>query len=442
MENTKSPAMLNKHLTYYSLVISIFLSLAGCQKESPSIPPLVRTGQVTKVDNFSVKVFGEVTTDGNAKVTERGIVFGSSPNLTSSNSKVTAGTGIGPFEVTLPNLSPGTKYYFNAYAVNKAGASFGSEAAFEVAAILPQVTGTAITSVGMNTATAGGEILSDGGSPILIRGICYSTSPEPTTSSNVKTSGSGLGSFSVSLTGLNDLTTYYVRAFATSNVGTAYGQQFTFTTTGLYTPGAGVKDADGNQYQTIIINGQEWMKKNLGTHKYRNGDPIDYALDAAVWRDKTTGAYVEVGYNSSHGPSNDYGALYNWYAVADPRGLCPSGYHVASDEDWTKLTDFLGGINNDPGAASNLKATGTDYWQSPNLGATNKSGFTAIPGGMRDFTFGTYYWIDQNGFWWTSTETYANSPDARNRVLYSNFNVGDRSTSHKSNGLSVRCLKD
>ena len=435
---------------FRSLIMSVIASsilLQNCQQapakeELPKIPPVVLTGQVRHIDDYSVAITAEVTTDGNAQVSERGIVYGTAPNLTAANDKVTGGTGTGPFEVTLANLSPGTSYYFKAYAINSAGTAYGTESTFSMSALLPQVTTANITAIGMNAASSGGEVTSDGGSPVILRGVCWSKNPSPTINDVKSSDGPGKGAFVSSLTGLTDLTTYYVRAYAINSVGTGYGPQVTFTTTGLYAPGGGATDIDGNQYQTIIINGQEWMKKNLGVHRYRNGDAIENALDPAAWRNNTTGAYIEVGYNSSHGPVNDYGALYNWFAVSDPRGLCPTGFHVPSDADWTKLTDFLGGIDNPSGAANKLKATGTSYWVAPNERATNQSGFTALPGGFRDNTFGNYYHVDVNGFWWSSTEDPSSPNDAWDRRLYSNFDVGDRGRINKATGLSVRCVKN
>lgn len=238
------------------------------------------------------------------------------------------------------------------------------------------------------------------------------------------------------------MTTYYVRAYASNSIGAAYGDQVSFTTLGLYKQGGGVTDVEGKQYPTIIINGQEWMKKNLAVKKYRNGDAMEEAIPADSWKNRVTGAYVDVGFNSKLGPNNEYGLLYNWYAVSDSRGLCPTGFHVSTDGDWTKLTDFLGGLDNTSGAAIALKATGTDYWPAPNSFSTNQSGFTGIPGGFRDNTFGNYYYVDNHAYWWTSSDEQSIPNDAFNRTLYSNLSVGDRSRTNKSVGMSVRCVKD
>jgi uncharacterized protein (TIGR02145 family) len=200
---------------------------------------------------------------------------------------------------------------------------------------------------------------------------------------------------------------------------------------------------DGRTYDLVEIGGQCWFADNLATDQYRNGDPIPTGLDNTTWQNTTAGAYAI--YNND--PANDvtYGKLYNWYTTVDTRGLCPTGWHVPSDCEWMYLESSLGmsvadqetegyrGTNED-GA---LKAT--TNWNSPNTGATNSSGFTALPGGYRD-DVGTYDIIGYAGFWWSSTEY--DSFDAWYRELnYGNSDVG-RTNYVKQNGFSVRCVRD
>ena len=288
-------------------------------------------------------------------------------------------------------------------------------------------------------ATTGGNITNDGGTLITQRGVVWSTTPSPTTANNSTTNGSGTGSFTSNLTSLTASTTYYVRAYATNSAGTAYGNEVSFTTTagggGIVTnPGAGV-NFNGYTYTSIVLgNGQEWMAENLRTTTYANGDPIPNVTDDTQWLNLTTGAWVH--YNNDSQYENPYGKLYNWYTVADTRNVCPTGWHVPSDAEWTVLTDYLGG---ESVAGGKMKSTGTQYWQSPNTDATNESGFSGLPGGNRNYgaTFDT---IGTRGFWWSSTEDGAYVAWYR----YLDYGLGTAGRFNYSDGLgfSVRCLRD
>lgn len=191
-----------------------------------------------------------------------------------------------------------------------------------------------------------------------------------------------------------------------------------------------VTDIDGNIYETVAICNKNWTTTNLNVSKYRNGDIIPQVTDASQWAALTTGAWCYYGNISLI----SYGKLYNWYAVIDPRGLAPVGYHIPSDAEWTSLTTCLG---SEAGGA--LKDTGTIDWTSPNTGATNSSGFTGLPGGGRIFG-GSFFYFGNGGDWWSTSEfntTYAWG----SHMDYSNV-VLDRVSNFKTFGFSVRCIKD
>jgi uncharacterized protein (TIGR02145 family) len=140
-------------------------------------------------------------------------------------------------------------------------------------------------------------------------------------------------------------------------------------------------DQEGNVYKTIVIGTQEWMAENLNASIYRNGDAIATGLSDADWENTINtqqGAWAY--YNNDASYACPYGKLYNWYACVDARQLCPVGWHVPTDAEWTVLTDYLGG---ESVAGGKMKTTGTSLWNSPNQGATNSSGFSAVPGGNR-----------------------------------------------------------
>ena len=201
-----------------------------------------------------------------------------------------------------------------------------------------------------------------------------------------------------------------------------------------------IKDGDGNTYTSVQIGTQVWMAENLNTTKYNDGTPIPNITAAATWAAATTGAYCD--YLNTPANSTTYGRLYNWYAVDNNaattvasnggKNVCPTGWHVPSDAEWKKLTDYLGGS---AVTADKLKETGTTHWITPNTGATNETGFTALPGGFRDYLGGSYGGIGLNCTWWSSTEAYPTIAFFRQVNMYS-------FTTNKRDGHSVRCIRD
>jgi uncharacterized protein (TIGR02145 family) len=274
--------------------------------------------------------------------------------------------------------------------------------------------------------SGGGNISSDGGATVSARGLVYSTSTNPTLSNTVLTISSGTGSFLGTLTGLSPITTYYIRAYATNSAGTAYGNETSFTTLPTVT------DIDGNIYKTIQIGDQVWMSENLKTSRYRNGGLIPYVTDNTAWGN-LTGAWSY--YNNADSNNEIYGKLYNWYTTLGDT-LCPTGWGVPTDAEWTTLTTDLGG---ESVAGDKMKSVGTAYWNSPNTGATNESGFSALPGGYRN-SDGSFASIRNFAFFWSATESV--NGFAWFRHLTSNDGFVYRYNLNKSFGASVRCLRD
>lgn len=210
-----------------------------------------------------------------------------------------------------------------------------------------------------------------------------------------------------------------------------------------------VTDIDGNVYQTVKIGEQWWMAENLKVTRYRNSDSIPNVTGDSDWSDLTTGAWANpyLRYN------NTYGKLYNWYAVSDERGICPPGWHVPSDEDWMQLEMHLGMTEQEAGRISwprgtdeggKLKSTRTEpeqhpRWFSPNTGATNESGFSGLPGGLRGWD-GDFYAIGSRGYWWSSTEVDLTTAFLR-LLVYDSSNIF-KNYYDKRLGFSVRCVSD
>jgi len=199
-----------------------------------------------------------------------------------------------------------------------------------------------------------------------------------------------------------------------------------------------VSDIDGNVYNTVQIGTQCWTQSNLKVSRYRNGDNIPTGLNNSAWENTTSGAYAI--YNNDPANNGLYGKLYNWYAVSDSRGICPTGWHVPSDAEWTTLTTFLGG---ESVAGGPMRSTATQPtpggWTAPNTGATNSSGFTGLPGGYRA-PGGGFGVLGSLGSWWSSS--VAGSGSAWYRDLYfANANAFRDYDFHRI-GCSVRCARD
>jgi uncharacterized protein (TIGR02145 family) len=216
----------------------------------------------------------------------------------------------------------------------------------------------------------------------------------------------------------------------------------------IYISDSTVTDIDGNVYNCVTIGTQFWMAANLKTTKYNDGTSIPIITDNVTWAGLTSPAYC--WYNNDPTTYKDvYGALYNWYAIDvasnSGKNVCPTGWHVPSDNEWHTLALYLdvNAVLSDPEsliAGGKLKETGTTHWLSPNTEATNESGFTALPGGFR-YT-GAFDLIGLNGYWWSSLEFDARTAQSRglnsNSSYFSRFPYG----SDKQDGFSIRCLKD
>ena len=205
-------------------------------------------------------------------------------------------------------------------------------------------------------------------------------------------------------------------------------------------------DYDGNVYQVVKIGSQCWMMENLKVTHYRNGDPIPNVTDDSEWEALSTGAYCE--YDNDPANVATYGRLYNWYAVDDNRNIAPEGWHVPTDEEWKQLEMYLGmsQVEADGGGwrgtdeGGKLKEAGYDHWYDPNEGATNESGFTALPGGVR-FNNGPFSSMGQSANFWSST-LYSNDRAWRRLLDMGSSQVHRNAGYQKHYGISIRCVKD
>ena len=328
----------------------------------------------------------------------------------------------------------------------------------------PTVTTTIVSNIAPTSATCGGNIISNGGASITERGVCWSTRHYPTIYDAHKSVGNGSGSFNSSITQLASNITYYVRAYATNQYGTVYGNEVSFTTTvnpnGDEHSCSGtpiVTDVDGNVYNTVQIGGQCWLRENLRTTKYSDGTSLTY----------NSGNNTSYSTGYWHYPNGDsqnkqsYGLLYNWKAVmhdesssnATPsgvQGICPNGWHLPSDAEWSQLVDYVSsqseyGCGNDNTFIGKALAASTGWLnraETCSVGndqsSNNATRFGALPAGFLSDHFAN---LGYSVHFWSSTEQ--SSSVAYFRDLFDSYKTGlDKDAYYKYRGYSVRCLRN
>ena len=316
----------------------------------------------------------------------------------------------------------------------------------------PTLTTTAVTNLTDTTATSGGTIVNEGSGTVIARGVCWSTTANPTVGNSKTSDSNGTGTFTSNLTGLTLNTPYHLKAYATNSVGTAYGNEISFATRGA---SGTVTDIEGISYSTIEIGTQVWMAENLKTTKYSDGTIIPIITDGMAWAALTTPGYC--WYNNDEDTFKPtYGALYNWYSVNpisnNGKNICPAGWHVPTDVEWATLENYLiiNGYNYDGTTSGNRVAksmAATSGWAEYEIPGTvgndqatnNSSGFTALPAGFC-FYSGFYTFIGDLGGWWSSIESSATHAYSR-FMDYSNISL-EKGSNRKIDGFSVRCLRD
>jgi len=416
----------NKSIVFTLLTSIVIIFTLSC--ETTKMLPILSTTEMTEITQTSAFGGGIITFDGGLDVTTRGVCWSVKPNPTIKNDKTIDAGGTGEFTSEIKGLIPDTTYYARAYATNHDGTSYGLQVTFKTKrSTLPVITTSIVTDIAETTATSGGNISFDGGTPITARGVCWSTSTNPTILNSKTVNGVDTGTFISNITNLRASTIYYVRSYATNKVGTNYGNQvsFKFQLT--------VNDIDGNIYSVVTIGTQRWMVENLKTTKYNDGASIPLIYDSYSWIYASTAGYCWLNNNSNTKNSN--GAIYNFYAASNGK-LAPIGWHVATQVDYNTLVTYLGGYQI---AGSKLKETGNSNWFNLNSDATNSSGFTAIPSGYRTITNGDFMNSNIWGVFWSSTEL--NGKGGR-LILENTSGITDFSYDNKNQGFSVRCVAD
>jgi uncharacterized protein (TIGR02145 family) len=522
--------------TVFVLFIITFYLHSCIKAELPTLSTL----NVYNITATTASSGGNITLDGGAEVTSRGVCWSENENPTTSNSKTINGSGTGQFVCSISGLIAGSTYHVRAFATNAGGTAYGADMSFTTLGQVPEAITQSATNISSTGANLNGvvnaryistEVTFEYGTSITY-GSSSSASPSPVTGNSnttiiavltglaegttyhfrlktvnslgitygndlefktlgqiptsitqaaccILTSGAKLNglinpnyistivtfeygtttaygnyvtatinpvtgnnftSVSANLSELKSGTKYHFRLKAVNSLGISYGNDMEFTT--LPSP-TQVTDIDGNIYNTVIIGTQVWMAENLKTTKFRNGELISTTFPATLTISGESTPKYQWAYDGDESNAAIYGRLYTWYAVSDNRNICPTGWHVGSDTEWAVLINYLGGA---AVAGSKLKEVGTIHWLEPNTDATNVSGFTALPGGLRNKNgnFGNPQsdgtWLRDDGNWWSSTE-YDNGT-AWNRVLSPSSPNVTRWNYSKAGGLSVRCVKE
>ena len=395
--------------------IAFTLALFSCKPTPEPETKVVNLASITSglsVDSItsnSAIYGGTITADNGDPVTKRGICWSVKQNPTIADSVKVNGQGIGVFTCKMRNLIPSTMYYVRAFATNASGTVYGGNMVFTTFAG-PSITSSDASSITYSSAKVSCKLVLPYTTTILAKGVCWSTSENPTTTLSTKTNnGVSADSFICVIANLSPVTKYYYRAYIITPEGTFYSTQNSFITA---VKPLQITDADGNVYTSVTIGTQTWLVENLKTKHFNNGDLIPTMSGS---NSNETKPY-QWAYNDNESNVPTYGRLYSWAVTSDPRGVAPIGYSVASASDWATLLDYLN--------------------------KNGDSGFTFSLGGYRGYD-GYYYLLGTGADFWTSTST--NSTQATIRYggdiahLISN---GPKTDSNKSYGFSIRCIKN
>jgi uncharacterized protein (TIGR02145 family) len=427
--------------TNFLVILALAGILSSCGDDLAKSLPIVETVSFSIKDATHLSLIGNVADEGKSEVTNRGFCWALTENPTIEDfiSDEAMG-GPGEFSMDITVLDDNT-YFIRAYATNSKGTGYGNTLTANTSAAAPVLTTRTPTEITTSSVKTGGIITSDGGSVIIAKGICWSTKPGPVVAGLHTNEGTGLEPFTIILSDLVPNQTYYIRAYASNSIRTSYGEETNFkTATGM--TGTFVDPRDNHVYNWIEYNQKAWMIENLA-YLPAVSPSSDYS---SVYEHFYVNEYQGNSVSAAKATTDYqvYGVLYNWPAA---NIACPDGWHLPSDEDWKSLEKCLGmsaaeldliGFRESGIVGASLKETGFRHWMGENLGSTNSSGFTALPGGQRIST--GYEMPGFRAMFWTSTQNDNNTALYRQLYFY-DYGVY-RNTLGKQSGFSVRCLRD
>jgi len=434
------------------IILLFFIAMYSCKNEK-TVPPVITTNEVTEISYTTAVAGGNLNDEGSSPVIFGGVCWDTISEPRIENNKTIDSVGIGPFITRLTMLVPNTVYFLRAYAVNSKTTGYGEQITFETKHIsVPILTTTQITTVNYSMISTGGNVKNENGGTVTSRGVCWNTSGSPTVLDNSTNDGIGTGMFASTISGLSSNTVYFIRSYATNSSGTGYGDEQSVNLP-LNLPGNGITDIDGNVYKTVKIGSQEWMAENLKTTHYADGSPIPFLTDQEWSLISLESGKAIKWYNNDISNKEVFGALYTWPAAVNgsipsdnnpsgKQGACPTGWHIPSNSEWAQLETYLGGSTLTGG---NIKEIGTVHWITPNTGASDISGFTALPGGFC-WMGGLSESMGLLGEWWsTSRGIGAGLPDRTGSIIFTtSYLITNtyRIKASNGHGKSVRCLKD
>jgi uncharacterized protein (TIGR02145 family) len=415
------------------IIITFGISIYGCKNEEE---PVVLTSPVSFISDADAESGGTITSEGSSAILNRGVCWSSSPNPTIADNKTSEGTGMGAFSSTITGLEKSDKYYIRAYATNEAGTAYGATVIYNDSGLPPSVESSTITSIDPAGATLECNLNANGVPTVVTLeygtttsygwSLSYEQNPVDGTTPVV---------ISIKLIGLNTFTVYHCRIKAVNSLGMSLGNDITFSTT--------LGDIDGNSYSTVQLGDQVWMQENLRTTKYCNGDLVETTSPGNM--DISGESDPRYQWECSDG---EFGRFYTYYAITDSRSVCPAGWHVPTDSDWTKLTDYLirngYAYNGIEDLVAKSMAAKYSFYPDPQPGnvgndeqTNNSSGFSGLATGGRMST-GILEFVGYHAIWWSSTEETSSTAFFR-CIGYTPGSVY-RGIFSKSFGLPVRCL--
>jgi uncharacterized protein (TIGR02145 family) len=441
--NTRYSKRTPVYLSALFLAALCGLFAGQCKRFDVARQVIVKTGAVSDITFNGCVATGSLLDLGESGVEQYGFAWSTvlDPDNTGNQYlQIDKTPEKGEFTAPVSGLAPETKYYLWAYASPEDQTRiYGDPVSFTTSVIpadLPEVLTGVMVNITPHAAEIEYNVLSDGGSTVTERGVCWNMDANPTIDQAHTNDGSGTGLYTTVLGDLTPATAYVVRAYAKNIAGVAYGEQVGFSTPNEF--GELHDERDGRVYATILIGEQNWMAQNLNY-----GNLIDGTV--AMSDDQIINKYC---YEDNAEIGDIYGGLYTWgemmnYNLETVQGICPDGWHVPSEDDWRQLELHLGMSENDlleggwrgEGLGGKLKVPGTEYWDEPNTSANNETGFSALGAGMGN-TSGNFFVLRlYTGFWTSHPDMWArelaNTEGGINRVWKQ---PGDR--------LSVRCMED
>ena len=430
----KSAKNWNLILLFLAGITSLLLLIISCEKEIR--PPAVGKPVISKITVKGATAESQIIWDGGSQITGCGFCWNTTGNPTIADSYVQAVVKEGKFSCTIDSLVNGTRYYIRSYARNRKSFSYGLQSSFVTEAFRKPVVSTPyIHGMTHNTISCGQGQASDNTGNIISKGVCWSTSINPTLNDHKVDLGSGPGSIGCTVEGLQPSTVYYLRGYATNIVGTSYGGNLIVRTFDGF-----MTDFEKHIYYTARLGSQEWMNRNLETCYYSNGDRIattGYQTVNIEQEDKPAYQWAFLGHEDHPELLDDDGRLYTWHTATDSRKICPSGWYLPSIDEWNELINHLGG---DKLTSMYLRKCFNYHWDDP-LNPGSEGSFWAQLAGFRiasgQFQYGSRY----GTYWWTATEVSSGIAN----VAYcgaSEFDIVTTTGKNKKDGYSVRCVKD